>query len=439
MLTDGRARAIAAVAVAILLAYALVWARVPALDIGRSDFTSTYVGATLLRDGQRDHLYDESAQSPLHSRLIAPDTEGNLPFVDAPLAAALAAPVTLLGLDAAYRVWGLLQLALLIGAVVVAARAAPWPVGAGRGTRVAACAMALAGAGTLVGLLQAQWGGVSAFGLALAYHEWRHGREARGAAVLVAAAAVAKPHLALGLLAFMLGWGRRRMILGALAAALATGAATLAVAGPAGLAHFVTFAVQSNTRWELRTFVSFVGIPGSFLGNSGAAQVAGAVGSVVALAGAVYLGRVVRHRRERLEPALAGAAVLSILAAPHAGIHDLVLLAPAMVWSVAWAWPAGAADAETRRTLVVTALWAGVTLSAFVSLGDNAATPPGQLVPWVLVVAAVLAIRAARAARPAGHPLTSRRDAAAVGAMAHDVRGHGRLGGAGLFSLQRRG
>jgi len=84
----------AALGGAALLAYLGLWTHVGAVQIGRSDFTSTYVGATLLREGQGGSMYDEALQAPLHAALIAPDREGNLPFVNAPLAAAIALPVS---------------------------------------------------------------------------------------------------------------------------------------------------------------------------------------------------------------------------------------------------------------------------------------------------------------------------------------------------------
>ena len=43
-------------------------------------------------------------QTRVHTQVVARDHIGNLPFVDAPLAAVIAAPVTLLPPDAAYRV-----------------------------------------------------------------------------------------------------------------------------------------------------------------------------------------------------------------------------------------------------------------------------------------------------------------------------------------------
>jgi len=94
MLRRGSAVLPAAIAAAVLLAYVVLWLGAGAAQIGRSDFTSTYVGATLLREGQGGSMYDETLQAPLHAALIAPDREGNLPFVNAPLAAAVALPVS---------------------------------------------------------------------------------------------------------------------------------------------------------------------------------------------------------------------------------------------------------------------------------------------------------------------------------------------------------
>ena len=378
-----------AVSVALVAAYVVLWLMVTRLQIGRSDFTSTYVGGLLLRQGRGADLYDLAAQSRLHAALIAPDTEGNLPFVDAPIAAALAAPITLLSLDLAYRIWGLLQLAVLTLAVGIAVRSAPWPERTPAAWRAAVAMVALGGAGTMVELLQAQWGSVLALGLALAYRDWKHDHHLRGGAWLILCAGIAKPHLALGLFAFILGWHNRRVLIGAFGAALAVLALSVLVAGPAGPVKFVGLAISSNTEWQLSTFVSFVGIPGSFLGNAGVSQVIGAIGDVLALGVAASLGWMVRSLPARLDLALAGAAVLSVLASPHAGTHDLVMLAPALAWCTVLGAGrvSGAASADWwRGPLVPIALWLLLSCAAFISLAGTF-----QLVPWVLIGAAALA------------------------------------------------
>jgi hypothetical protein len=380
----------AAIAAAVLLAYVVLWLGAGAAQIGRSDFTSTYVGATLLREGQGGSMYDETLQAPLHAALIAPDREGNLPFVNAPLAAAVALPVSLLSLQAAYRLWSLLQLALLVGAVVVAIRAAPGRRSLPPLTLVAVGLGALACLGTLATLLLGQWDGLSALGLAVAYACLRGRRPATAGAVLAVTALIAKPHLALGLAAFVIGMRDRRLLLGAAGGVVASLLLSLLVASPAGIAGFVGAAIHSTTRWQLANMVSLVGISGAIAGNGTASHLLAAVGSVVAVAIAAALGSAARSRPARLEAALAGAAVLSLLASPHAYWDDLALLVPALAWSFTAlaARPGGAG----RLGAGVVAAWIAISVAAFVDIASDAARPWGVLTPWVLIGAAALAI-----------------------------------------------
>ncbi len=370
---------------ALLLAYGILWTQVTPKEIGRSDFTATYVGGLLFRLGDKAQLYDLAAQARLHAAVIAPDREGNLPFVDAPIAAFLAAPITLAGLDAAYRIWGLLQIGVLIAAITIAISSAPWPQNFPARWRWLVFAIVLGGAATLMQLLQAQWSSVSALGLALAYREWRRGRLTTGAIAVVLSAGIAKPHLALGLLAFMIGWRDRRILIGAGIAGLLMLLANGLVAGPSGIMGFLHLAIASNTQWTLYSFVSFVGIPGSFLGNAGPAQVVGAVGDIVALMVAGILGSSVRKDVGRLELALAGSAALSILAAPHALIYDLVFLAPAMAWCAPVGLTVGPRGISSwnRRGLTLFALWFMLSAGVFVT----AAGAAFEIVPWVLIIA----------------------------------------------------
>jgi hypothetical protein len=125
----------------------------------------------------------------------------------------------------------------------------------------------------------------------------------------------------------------------------------------------------------------------------------------------------VRERR-LFEPALAGAVLLSLLAAPHLLGHDLTLLAPSLVFGLAWlaarkpahAFPAGWPD---RDALLLIMAWIALSFATMYDLGKNTTGLPGRLTPWVLlllaaactmkVVGAVLAgplNRGARIARP---------------------------------------
>jgi hypothetical protein len=335
-------------------------------------------------------MYNEALQAPLHAALIAPDREGNLPFVNAPLAAAVALPVSLLSLQAAYRVWSLLQLALLVAAVVVAIRAAPGRRTLPPLTLIAIGLGALACLGTWATLLLGQWDGLSALGLAIAYACLRGRRPATAGAVLAVTALIAKPHLALGLAAFVIGMRDRRLLLGAAGGVVASLLLSLLVASPAGIAGFVGAAIHSTTRWQLANMVSLVGISGSIAGNGTASHVLAAAGSLIAVVTAGALGAAVRGRPGRLEAALAGAAVLSLLASPHAYWDDLALLVPAAAWSLT-ALAVRRDGGNSLRTAVI-AIWVAISVAAYLDIATNAAVPAGLLTPWTLIAAAALAI-----------------------------------------------
>ena len=377
-----QARVVIAIAAALLLAYVLTWAQLSATGIDRSDFTSSYAAGVLLRHPGGGAVYDAATQTALRDQLIAPVSNGAVPFVDAPPAAVLVAPVTLLSLAWAYRLWTLCSLLILVLAVVVAVRSAPWSPGAGRSWRIAAGVAALGSMGTWTLLLQGQWGSLTALGLALAYRDWRLGNQFRGALILVIAAGVAKPHLALGLAAFMLGWSRRKVLLGAVAGVGTLVAASLAAVGAAGVIAFATLATAQGGAWDLRRMLSFIAIPGSIAGNGTISEVIGLTGTAAACVVAWRLGVLARRHPERLAQALIAAAVLSLLGAPHAYAQDLVMLAPALVWGVAIA---------RERGIAVLGLWALITVAAFVDFVDGGAFPPGQLAPWALLLTAILA------------------------------------------------
>jgi hypothetical protein len=386
------AAAVATAAAVLLAVYALLWAGVTSANIGTSDFTASYVGATLMREGHGAAMYDESLQAPLHAALIAPLQRGNLPFVNPPLAAAIVVPLTLLPLSTAYRVWQLAQLLLLTGAVVLALRSAPWPPRLRRSGVAGACALAaLAGTGTLSLGLLAQWDGFTALGLAGAYALWRRGSGFAGGAVLAATAAIAKPHLAIGLAALLLGWRDRRVLAGATAGLAAVLLASLAAVGTSGLAEFTAAASRDGGRWPLASLLGFTGLTGSWLGNGAASQLLAAAGSVAALAVCVLLGRGLARDLRLLEPSLAAATLLSLLASPHLLSHDLVLLAPGLVWLLAWASSRdGAAPWPGSHSRWVLGGWLVLSATAMLDLGADRAAPPGRLVPWVLLTLAAL-------------------------------------------------
>ncbi|MBV8527130.1 MAG: DUF2029 domain-containing protein [Candidatus Dormibacteraeota bacterium] len=430
-------RIVVAVSTALLAAYAILWAPLTPFDIGRSDFTAFYVGGTLLREGHGAALYDESLQGPLHAQLIAPDREGNLPFVDPPVAAALVAPVTLLGLGSAYRLWALVELAVLAAAVAIAVAAVPPEKGLSGMWRWSAGLAAMAGAGTLFALSQAQWTPVLALGLAVAFWCWQRipdavvgqrppisRRAVLGGAALVASALVGKPQLALGLIAFMAGWRRRDVLFGAAAGLAGFALVSVAIAGPSGIAGFVRIVSGSTIRWDPHLMLGVSGVAAALTGGGPAAFALGCALAVVACAGAYVLGRRVRRDPSRLPLALAGAAAFSLFAAPHAYLDDLALLAPVAAWCLAGA---GTAHSQAgagwwrARWAMAPALWMAVNGSAIVDLGAQGHLPAGPATAFVLAAAGAVALAATRGR--AALPLRYRaEDEAALGAVAHGLR-----------------
>jgi hypothetical protein len=363
---------------ALLAVYLVWWLGVPAQKIGRSDFTSTYMGAYLWSHGHHADLYDRTLQTKLHSTLIAPDREGNLPFVNPPLSAVVAAPLTALSLDTAYRVFAVTQVALLIAALLLVALTQR-PRG-----RPADVVLALAIPGTLAVVLLAQWDGLSAFGLAAGYVAIKHERRAWGGFLLAATLLLAKPHLALGVAVLVLAWHDRRIILGALAATALILALNVAAVGPSGLQGFLNMESYDAGLWPLSSFLGFNGFFDSWLRNAVVAQSIGAVCSLLALAACMWIG-VRLSKGASLELALASAVVLSLVASPHLLTQDLVLLCPMYV-----------ALAPSFTTGKRFGWWAVVCLCSFADLGHQDFAPPGRLVPVILTVMAVLLLREIR-------------------------------------------
>ncbi|GAC1339965.1 MAG: hypothetical protein NVSMB29_08150 [Candidatus Dormibacteria bacterium] len=379
----------ACLGLALLLGFVALWLQVGRREVGRSDFTSTYMGGTLLREGHRADLYDERVQAPLHARLIAPDREGNLPFVNPPTAALVAVPFSVLPLTSAYRLWSALQAALVGVACVLAAGG----TARRRGTVVAVVLVALASPALLRLLLLGQWNGASALGLAVAYRCWRSDRQALGGAVLAGSAMLAKPHVAIGLAAFALGWWQWRALLGAAAATLGAVLAWLAIATPAGVAGWVALTASDAHRWDAASFVGFTGLSGALLGNTVTAAILAGLLSAAGVAGAIVLG----HRARlpsRLPTGLAGAAVLTALVSPHVYDHDLVIIPVALSW---WLMERVRRGGSTRALTAAVTGWLAVCLAGVALQGTSR---PGLVMPFLLLL--VLAGLLGLAPPPAG-------------------------------------
>src|SRR5579884_1530742 len=142
-----------------------------------SDFAGTYAAATLWRTGHADELYDIPAQEAVLAATGTPRDHLLIPFENPPAAAVVASPLSLLNSVLAYRIWSALQMLLLLVAACIAVWAAPRPLSRRRSSwpQAGAVLFALAGFGTALLLVEGQWDGVAALGLAVLYAGWRRG------------------------------------------------------------------------------------------------------------------------------------------------------------------------------------------------------------------------------------------------------------------------
>lgn len=385
------ALAILGIGLALLVSYVVLWSRVDHVDVSRSDFTASYLGGTLWREGHRTDLYERSVQAPRYGELVAPRGGGLLPFTFAPSAAPLAAALSLLSLDAAYRLWGLLQLAMVIAAALIAARAAARPPD--RQTLAVAITGA-AGLGTAVLLVLGQWDGLGALGMAAGYALWRRGRPLPAGAVLVVLTGLAKPHLAIGLGLFILASRDRRLIAGAALGAVALLCLWVAAVGPGGIDGFVRSAPSLSTGAQpTGDLENWQGFAASWFGGGAVPAAVALAATLGALAGCAVAGELARRGRA-LEPALAAAVTLSLLAAPHLLLHDLVLLAPVLGWLAAWAATVDSRPWPGRLTSRILVGWTLLNLLMAVDLGSHAL--PGRVVAPGLAVCGALLLVATR-------------------------------------------
>ena len=394
-MSSQRARLGAAVllvaAAAVLAHYVQVWSAIPPVQARTSDFAGTYASATLWRTGRPADVYDVAAQEAVSRAAGAPGNHLFIPFENPPLAAVVASPLTLLDATSAYRAWSLLQLAALAGGLGIAARAAPWPRHRPRLSRAACAGAALAGFGTGLLLVEGQWDGVPALGLALAYAGWTSGRRFAPGFAAGFAFGIAKPHLAAGVIAFMAGRRDWRGLAGVVTGGATVAGAGVVLAGPAATAGFIRALLQPVNSPPAQMQGS-TGLTGALLGSGPGPYALALLLAAGAVVAAVWLGTVSRRRRSLLEPALLAATALSLWASPHLLGHDLVVLAPPLVAMFAWTM-----SAELRRkaawrgsaTVALVAGWVALSYASLLDLGHGGVGLPGRLTPWVLLACAV--------------------------------------------------
>jgi len=305
--------------VGVLAGFALVpvvlSVRAGAAGVQSADFTVLYTAATLVRHGQLAAVYNQATMGPALLEVSDGHIDPTLPF-DYPLADALPlVPLTLLPLQAAFRVWQLLILLLLAAAVFVLNRLHPL----GPAAVPFGLLAVLAAEPTWALLTEGQLGGVLLVGAVavLAAAD----RDVAGWGFLGGVLLAFKPQYLPAYLALLWAGRCRRALVAVIAGSLLVGCSALLAGGPSGIAAMVRGMLAGSAWADLRSMDSWAGLLALALPPR-LAMIAG-----LGLFGATLIVLpVLARRRTDLLPFAGLAGCLALLGSPHTLPHDMVLL-----------------------------------------------------------------------------------------------------------------
>ena len=287
-----------------------------AASVQSSDFTVLYTAASLVRHGQLAAVYDQAKMGPALLQVSDGHIDPTLPF-DYPLADALPlVPLTLLPLQAAFRVWQLLILLLLGAAVFVLNRLHPL----GKSAVPFGLLAVLAAEPTWALLTEGQLGGVLLIGtvamLAAA------SRDVAAWGFLGGVWLAFKPQYLPAYLALLWAGRCRRALLAVVAGSLLVGCSALLAGGPSGMMAMVRGMLAGSAWADLRHMDSWAGL----LALALPPRVAMIGGLGLFGATLILLPVLAARRQVDVLPFAALAGCLALLGSPHTLPHDLVLL-----------------------------------------------------------------------------------------------------------------
>lgn len=286
-----------------------------------SDFRLYYMGAQLGLGYGWNHLYDPALQSALlgHLHLFFQ------PYLNPPVMAWLALPLSFLPFPVAHVVWTVILLVALVGAWSLLK-----PEGEGPRMFWLLGFLALFPAAFSIGIGQPQALVMLALALAVRLHE--RGQEGWAGAVL--AAVWLKPQVAFLLPVALIGARQWRMLFGLAIAGGLLGVAQLVALGPSGVEQYLRV-LQVASGWDLQRRLSLAGlVPGPLF---------------LALRVVVVLLLLLASAGDRKrDHALVAAPVASLLVTPYSGFQDLAVLVGA-----AWIWMRQSPDLWLRVWLLM--------------------------------------------------------------------------------------
>jgi len=350
--------AVAAIALALAVGAVggAIFASVAATSIGSLDFVALYSAARLVLLGRGAAVVDQSAILEIE-HLVAPDRLALLPFVHPPVVAVILAPLAALPLAVAYAVMVAIGAGALVAAALLLAPLAQ------AGQRRVLLAFAILAPSSTFALAQGQTSPLILLAVAAS------GRVSPYARGLLLGLTWLRPQIAPVFAVAALTDRRSALGMGTSAALIAV--ASVALVGIQGASSYIA-QLAGAFDWSV---TGALGLERS-IGWTGIAVATGAgpIGVVLAVASLALAVVLVIRAREQQRLVLAGP--WSLLASPHALLHDAVL-----------AYPAVAALATTRGHV---ALWcaSGVGLAAV----QLAGVP--LLVLWLLALGVAVARRA---------------------------------------------
>lgn len=400
----GVAVAAAAVAMALFVVYIALWIELPGSFRTGNDFAPTYAAGRLVVSRQGSSIYRQDRIVATERGAAPPGYQVNLPYISPPAAALLAAPLATLNLPAAETAYALIQLLAIIAAAALIALKVPWPPNTATAVRVAIVAAAI-GAPTVGALLLfGESDGLFTLAVTVGYLLYVRRHPLAGGVALGLAAGMGKPHLLLGVLAFLLFRRAMTMVVGLIATAGAVNLMAIAVLGPSTALSFVSSVIHSGVDHPPSGLVGIAGLIASWLGNGAAVRLAGLLVSIMVIALCARLG-VMSGRRPSHTPALLAASfALSLLGSPHLLVPDLVMLIPAFMWL----YPVFRAGWESGRhgstpELLLAAAWVWLAVATVLDAANTTVGFPGRLTPWGLMLFAFAAWLAAGHADEARH------------------------------------
>jgi hypothetical protein len=345
---------LALAALAILLAAAVLWSA-RGVNVEKTDFALTYVGAHIVHTGMARHLYDTGLQVRLRDSMFQHPSP--LYFEHPPFEALALSPLAAFSFRTAYTIWGLFNVALLLALIVWLRPCLPWP-----SEDIAYLFLWLLFAPVTVAIYQGQSSIVMLAAYAAAFVQLRKGNAATAGALF--GLALVKFQFAVPFAAIFLLRKQWRFVAGFSASAAVLAILSLIGVGWGGVADYARLLSRIGTNPQNISYGSALDMPtlhglvyaiaGGILGPT-ALNLAVALLSIALLAWVAWKGQSPTDPRVS-DLSFAAAIAASLLCGSHMFTHDFSPLALAM-FVLGSRLPAAGRGLRTVSAFVLVVFW----------------------------------------------------------------------------------